>query len=36
LRTGWDQAFATMAAQQDEALLDEFNPTDWDQSEWEW
>ncbi len=36
LRTGWDQAFATMAAQQDDVLLDEVNPTDWDQAEWEW
>jgi antitoxin MazE len=36
LRTGWDQAFAAMSAQQDDVLLDEVNPTDWDQSEWEW
>jgi antitoxin MazE len=36
LRTGWDQAFAAMSAQQDDVLLDEVNPTDWDQAEWEW
>jgi antitoxin MazE len=36
LRTGWEQAFAAMAAQQDDVLLDEANPTDWEQDEWEW
>jgi hypothetical protein len=35
-RTGWDKAFAKMAEQQDDALLDEANPTDWDRVEWEW
>lgn len=36
LRTGWDEAFATMAEQHDDVLLDEVNATDWDQAEWEW
>lgn len=36
LRTGWEEGFAAMAQQQDDALLDETNPTDWDQAEWEW
>ncbi|MEO1067940.1 MAG: AbrB/MazE/SpoVT family DNA-binding domain-containing protein [Cyanobacteria bacterium J06638_6] len=36
LRAGWDQAFATMAEQHDDILLDEVNSTDWDQAEWEW
>lgn len=35
-RTGWDEAFATMAEQHDDVLLDEVNATDWDQTEWEW
>ncbi len=36
LRTGWDEAFATMAKEQDDVLLDEVNTTNWDQVEWEW
>jgi antitoxin MazE len=36
LRTGWDEAFAAMAKQSDDVLLDEVEPTDWDQTEWEW
>ena len=36
LRNGWDEAFAIMAAQKDDVLLDEVNPMDWDQTEWEW
>ena len=36
LRNGWDTAFASMAAQRDDILLDEANTTDWDQTEWEW
>jgi antitoxin MazE len=36
LRNGWDTAFASMAAQRDDILLDEANATDWDQTEWEW
>lgn len=37
-RAGWDQAFATMAAHGDDALLDHdtLKPTDWDKSEWRW
>ncbi|NCJ05613.1 AbrB/MazE/SpoVT family DNA-binding domain-containing protein [Synechococcales cyanobacterium C] len=36
LRAGWDTAFATMAEQHDDVLLDESNGTDWDQAEWDW
>ncbi len=36
LRAGWDEAFAAMSKQHDDVLLDEVNPTDWDQAEWEW
>ncbi|MDZ8027829.1 MAG: AbrB/MazE/SpoVT family DNA-binding domain-containing protein [Nostoc sp. DedQUE11] len=36
LRVGWDEAFATMAEQQDDVLLDEANTTNWDESEWQW
>jgi antitoxin MazE len=36
LRSGWDEAFAAMAKQNDDVLLDEVEPTDWDQTEWEW
>jgi antitoxin MazE len=36
LRTGWDEAFATMAKQRDDVLLDKVTTTDWDQVEWEW
>lgn len=36
LRDGWDEAFANMADQQDDALLDEGNTTDWEQAEWQW
>lgn len=36
LRNGWDEAFAIMAEQHDDVLLDEVNATDWDQAEWEW
>jgi len=35
-RTGWDEAFALMAKQHDDVLLDEVNTTDWDQVEWDW
>lgn len=35
-RAGWDKAFAVMAKNQDDVLLDEVNTTDWEQSEWEW
>ncbi len=36
LRGYWDQAFAAMAAQADDALLDDVSPTDWEQTAWEW
>ena len=35
-RAGWDEAFAEMAENQDDVLLDDVNTTDWDQAEWEW
>jgi len=37
-RAGWDEAFAAMALQGDDALLDgkELVPTRWDEEEWEW
>lgn len=35
-RTEWDKAFATMAEQGDDVLLDEVNTTDWDRVEWDW
>ncbi|MFM2430520.1 MAG: hypothetical protein RLZZ511_1733 [Cyanobacteriota bacterium] len=36
IRAGWDAAFATMATNQDDQLLDQAEPTEWDQTEWEW
>ena len=37
-RAGWDEAFALMALEGDDALLDdgELVPTRWDEEEWEW
>ncbi|MEL7349992.1 MAG: AbrB/MazE/SpoVT family DNA-binding domain-containing protein [Cyanobacteria bacterium P01_A01_bin.116] len=35
-RAGWDEAFAAMAKNQDDGLLDEVHTTAWDHSEWEW
>jgi antitoxin MazE len=37
-RAGWDEAFAAMARQGDDALLDgnELVTTRWDEEEWEW
>jgi antitoxin MazE len=35
-RVRWDEAFAAMAEQQDDTLLDDANATSWDQTEWEW
>jgi antitoxin MazE len=35
-RQGWDMAFTTMAAEQDDRLLDQSSTTDWDQTEWDW
>ena len=36
LRAGWDEAFAAMAEQHDDALLDDVISTDWDHAEWDW
>ncbi|USR91617.1 hypothetical protein NEA10_02500 [Phormidium yuhuli AB48] len=36
LRNSWDKAFAEMAKEQDDVLLDKVNSTDWEQREWEW
>lgn len=36
IRVGWDEAFAAMAAQQDDILLDDVSTTNWDRVEWEW
>ncbi|PZO39630.1 MAG: AbrB/MazE/SpoVT family DNA-binding domain-containing protein [Pseudanabaena frigida] len=36
LRVGWDEAFAMMALQKDDVLLDDMDTTDWDRVEWEW
>jgi antitoxin MazE len=35
-RQGWPEAFRTMAARQDDRLLDEPVPTGWDKDEWQW
>jgi antitoxin MazE len=35
-RIGWDQSFSLMAERGDDALIDDFGSTDWDQVEWEW
>lgn len=35
-RSGWEEAFAAMATQHDDVLLEEVNTTDWDRVEWEW
>ncbi|MFN6559545.1 MAG: AbrB/MazE/SpoVT family DNA-binding domain-containing protein [Nostoc sp. ChiSLP01] len=36
LRVGWDEAFAAMAEQHDDVLLDDVNTTNWEESEWQW
>jgi antitoxin MazE len=36
LRLGWDEAFAKMAEQHDDVLLDNVNTTQWDNYQWEW
>jgi antitoxin MazE len=36
LRLGWDEAFATMAEQNDDVLVDDVSTTNWDRTEWEW
>ncbi|MGF1936101.1 MAG: AbrB/MazE/SpoVT family DNA-binding domain-containing protein [Nostoc sp. ChiQUE02] len=35
-RQGWDEAFARMAKQHDDALLDDGVTTKWEHLEWEW
>lgn len=35
-RDGWSEAFADMAATEDDALLDEPVGTEWDAEDWEW
>ena len=37
-REGWDEAFASMAANGDDRLLDDvdYSLSDWDTTEWEW
>jgi antitoxin MazE len=35
-RAGWAAAFAEMARQGDDALLDDALPTRWDEEAWEW
>jgi antitoxin MazE len=37
-RSGWDAAFAAMAAAEDDALLDGGTPSvsTWDEEEWQW
>ncbi|WP_017298230.1 AbrB/MazE/SpoVT family DNA-binding domain-containing protein [Nodosilinea nodulosa] len=35
-RMGWDAAFAAMAENCDDNLLDATSTTDWDDAEWEW
>ncbi len=36
VRSGWDEAFRTMAASGDDILLDQEPSTEWDNEEWEW
>jgi antitoxin MazE len=35
-RQGWDAHFASMAEQNDDRLLDQVTPTQWDEEEWTW
>jgi antitoxin MazE len=37
-RSGWGQAFSTMAKHKDDALLDQdaLSATEWDAAEWRW
>lgn len=35
-RASWEEAFATMAKQQDDVLLDDVTTTEWNHLEWEW
>ncbi len=36
VRKGWNQAFAAMAKEGDDALLDDVVENDWDAQEWAW
>ena len=35
-REGWDKEFRKMAERGDDALLDPYQPTEWEKTEWEW
>lgn len=35
-RQGWEEAFQRMHKNQDDVLLDETTPTEWELNEWEW
>ncbi len=35
-RSTWAKSFHEMAKQQDDKLLDDYQPSIWDQEEWEW
>ena len=35
-RAGWAEAFARMAENGDDVLLDDYVSTEWDENEWEW
>ena len=35
-RVGWEEAFAKMAEQHDDVLLDDFTTTEWEELEWQW
>ncbi|MEG3859093.1 AbrB/MazE/SpoVT family DNA-binding domain-containing protein [Microcoleus sp. herbarium12] len=35
-RAGWDEAFAKMAEQHDDVLLDDVTATEWEELEWQW
>lgn len=35
-RSDWEEAFQTMHTDGDDALVDDFLMTDWDEEEWEW
>ena len=35
-RAGWEEAFAKMAEQHDDVLLDDVTTTEWEELEWQW
>ncbi len=35
-RADWEQAFAKMAEQHDDVLLDDITNTEWEELEWQW